>query len=322
MIIFFYGEDTFRLKQKIKALKQRFISASLGDTNLAVLEGKGLGFDQAVRQILAMPFLSRKRLVIVENLLKVGLKDTQEKMADFLKKVPDTTVLVFMEEGLPDRRLGLFRKLNSATKSQEFKLPENEGLRRWILKEVENRQGKIEPAATSRLIEYVGNDLWRLSHELDKLVAYKSKVTSANIELLTTPQIQTNIFSLIEKVAAKNTRQAMHELCQLFQSGFSEIYILTMIAYQYRNLLIIKDIQLRSPRISRGELIKQSGLHPFVLTKNLALVGNYDLKGLRNIYQKILNFDTKIKTGKIEPRVALELLIFDLTTPKSLRFYI
>ncbi len=312
MILFLYGEDTFRLKQKLKILKERFISASLGDTNLRVLEGKLLSFDEAVRQILAMPFLSRKRLVIIENLLQDGQKVVKEKVSSFLSKVPDSTVLVITEEGSPDRRTAIFKKLNSQTKSYEFKLPENEALRRWIIKEVKNRKGEIEPIAVSKLVEYVGSDLWRLSNELDKLISYSSKITLQSIELLVAPQLQANIFDLIEAVAKKSTAKAFHELYQLFHSGYSEIYILTMIAYQYRNLLIIKDIQMRMPNISHLEMKRLSGLHPFVLNKNLFLVKNYSFEELKNTYGKILYFDTKIKTGRIEPRVALELLLFDL----------
>ncbi len=312
MILFLYGEDTYRLKQKLKALKERFVSASLGNTNLRVLEGKLLTFDEAVRQILAMPFLSRKRLVIIENLLQEGQKVVQEKVSSFLSKVPDSTVLVVAEEGSPDRRTAIFKKLNSQTKSYEFKLPENEALRRWIIKEVKNRNGEIEPAAVSKLIEYVGSDLWRLSNELDKLTSYSSKVTLQSIELLVAPQLQANIFDLIEAVAKKSTAKAFHELYQLFHGGYSEIYILTMIAYQYRNLLIIKDIQMRMPRISSLEMKRRSGLHPYVLNKNLFMTKNYSFEELKNIYRKILYFDTKIKTGRIEPRVALELLLFDL----------
>ncbi|KKQ74131.1 MAG: polymerase III subunit delta protein, partial [Berkelbacteria bacterium GW2011_GWB1_38_5] len=101
MILFFYGEDNYRLNQKIKALKAKFISASLGDTNLSILDGKSVTYDEIVRQILAMPFLSRTRLVIIENLLTAKRSDIQEKVAEFLKKIPSSTVLVFAEGGKP-----------------------------------------------------------------------------------------------------------------------------------------------------------------------------------------------------------------------------
>lgn len=312
MILFLYGEDNFRLKQKVKQLKEKFISASLGDTNLAVLDGGTMVFNDIARQILAMPFLSRKRLVIIENLLKKGKKETQEKMGEFLKKIPEEAVVALVEEGVPDRRTALFKKLVQAKQVAEYKLLEPEALRRWIKKEVEGCGGAIETEAVSKLAEYVGPDLWRMKNEIDKLVLYERKITSENIELFVIREVQANIFNLIEETAAKNPQKAIYELYQLFKDNQAEIYILTMIVYEYRNLLILKDMQAREPRLSRFEFTKKTRLHPFVLGKSLALTSKYTLADLKQIYRKILNFDVQIKTGKIEPRVALELLVFQL----------
>jgi len=311
MIIFFYGEDTFRMRQKLRELKEKFVTASLGDTNLAVLDGERITYDEFVRQILAMPFLSKTRLVIVENLLRKAKKDVAEKIPEGFKKMTASTVLVFVEEGIPDRRTALFRKL-SKEKVEEFKLLEPESLRRWIKKEVETRGGTIDSAAILKLAEFVGNDLWRMTNEIDKLIAFGPKITHQNIEILVNPQIQANIFNLIDAMAQKNIKLANKELYRLLNSGANELYILTMIIYQYRNLLIIKDLGERLKNTNRWALAKKAGLHPFVIQKSLAVLGKYSLDQLKNVYGILQDFDVRMKTGKIESRVALELLIFKL----------
>src|SRR3990167_63070 len=144
MILFFFGQDNYRLKQKVKALKDKFISASLGDTNLSVLDGATLTYDNFIRQILAMPFLSKSRLVIIENIIKTGKKEILEKIPDALAKVPASTVLVFVEESNPDKRTSLYKKLNKPGISQEFKLLDDTQLYRWIKKEGEERKGEID----------------------------------------------------------------------------------------------------------------------------------------------------------------------------------
>jgi len=313
MILFFYGEDTYRLGQKLKQLKEKFISSSLGDTNLSVLDGKTVTYDEIARQILALPFLARKRLVIIESIISEGRKEVQEKMVDFLGHIPDSTVVVFSEEGLPDRRTALFKKLNKPGQAQEFKFLQDEKLRLWVRKEITSRGGEIETLALTKMIEYVGSDLWRMSNEIGKLIAYKKQITSENIELLVQSQIQANIFDLIDATASRQTTKAINELYKLFQKGSAEVYILTMIVYEYRNLLIVKDIQERTPRISRWELAKKACLHPYVLGKTLALSQKYTLEKLKEIYGKLLDFETSIKIGKIESKLALELVMFELT---------
>ena len=317
MILFFYGQDTYRMRQKLKALKEKFISASLGDTNLAVLDGQTVTFDEIIRQIFALPFLAKSRLVIIENILQKGKKEILESLAEKLGHVPKSTVLVFVEEGLPDRRIAIFKKLNQPGQAQEFKLLEPEPLRRWIKKEVESRGSQIDSAATAKLAEYIGNDLWRQSNELDKLLAYQKNITCENIELLVNPQIEADIFYLIDNIARQNLKGAIKELYKLLKAGENELYILTMIVYQYRNLLILKDLIERTKTNNRWALAKKAGLHPFVVQKSLAVLPKYSLGQLKKIYGQIADFDIKIKTGKIEPRTAIELLIFKLTTQKS-----
>lgn len=316
MIIFFFGDDSYRLKQKVRALKEKFVSASLGNTNLAVLDGKTISYNEIVRQVLAMPFLSKTRLVILENVLSESNQETQEKLSEMLKKAPRSTVLL-LTETKPDKRLSLFKKLLLVDKVQEFALLAEDQLRRWIIREVENRKSKIEPAATTKLIEYVGNDLWRMTNEIDKLTTYNRQPTTENIDLLVHSQIQANIFTLIEATAKGEVKRAFHEFCQLLNQGQNEIYLLTMLVFQYRNLLIVKDALSRHPHLSRFDLSKKTGLKPFVLGKTLPLANHFSFEGLKVCYRRLLHFDTLLKTGKIEASVALTLLIFNLAQARG-----
>lgn len=340
MILFLYGEDTYRLKQKIKEMKEKYISASLGDTNLVVLEGKTVEYNEISRQVLAFPFLAKSRLVIIENLIKESKKDIVEKVIELLPKVPESTILVFVEEGKPDKRTALFKKL-SKEKAQEFVPFDEIELNRWIQKEVEERGGTIEPDAIAKLTEYVGNDLWRLANEIDKLTAYSqnlansgqptadslenkktkkplavgreplAKISSEAIEILVRPQIESNVFNLIDSVGAKNQQQSLRELHQLLDAGQNELYILSMIVYQFRNLLIVRDFIERGTS-NQWDIAKKAGLHPFVAGKTLNLARNYSIDSLKNIYSTLLEQDIAIKTGQIDPKTALDLLVIKL----------
>ncbi len=307
MILFMYGEDTYRLKQKIREMKEKYISSSLGDTNLAVLDGKTVKADDIIRQALAFPFLAKSRLVIVENLLIEGKKEEQEKIGEFLGKNPETTVLVFAEAGKPDKRTSLFKKL-SKEKAQEFKPLEESGIKVWIRDEVARTGGEIAPPAVDKLFEYVGADLWRLSNEIQKLLTYNQKISVKNIELLVKPDVQSDIFVLIDAIASRQSKKALHELHQLLDNGENELYILTMIVYQYRNLLVVKDMVDRGA-VSQYEIAKRAGIHPFVAGKSLNLVRNYSMDELKNIYADLLEQDLAIKTGQMQPKTALDLLI-------------
>ncbi len=380
MILFLFGEDTYRSHQKLAQIKARFIDASLGDTNLSVADcaDKELDYTQITRMVLAMPFLAKTRLVIIKNLLSDGKKKLQEQFIEFLPKIPETTVLVIYESEKVDRRTALFKKLNKppssassyakATddkkasegkpQSQEFKLLEPYELKKWIMGEVELLGGLIDNMAVDKLIEYVGNDLWRLSNEIRKLTTYchsefisesseipnsledtrdrqvrDDTIKSKDVELLVRARVTANVFDLIDAIGAKNIKRAQSELHKLLDSGMNELYIHTMVVYQFRNLLIIKDLldeKTKSEKLKaksynlnlKTEILKQSGLHPFVAEKTMGQAKNYTMERLKEIYKTLLDYDVKMKTGQIEPKLALDLMVMDIigeATPATFR---
>jgi len=287
----------------------------LGNTNLAILDvgEDNVDFSKIAREILAFPFLAKNRLVVLENLLSKGNKKLLEQITSFLAKIPESTHLVFYEEDIPDRRTSLFKKLNLPKQSQEFKILETYQLRKWIEEEVKKENAKIEPAAVDKLIQYVGNDLWRLSNEIQKVTSYTLQVTGADVELLVKPKIEGNIFGMIDALGQKNSSQALNMTRDLIATGENELYILTMIVYQFRNLLIIKDVIGDNQSFAnKFQIAKQSGLNPYVVEKSIHQARNFSFEQLKSIYRKLLDYDIKMKTGVLEPKLGLDMLIVEL----------
>lgn len=308
MILFFYGQDSYRLSQQVKKLKEKFISASLGDTNLAVLDSKKLTYDEYIRQILAMPFLSKTRLVIVENILSEGKKELQEQIGEALSKVPETTVLLFTETA-PDKRLSLYKKLVKVDKVQEFLPLEEIQIKRWIKSETEERGGSIDTEAVNLLFSYIGPDLWRLTNEIDKLITYNKRLTTETIELLVQSQAEKDIFRLVDALGQKNLKKALNETNKLLRAGENEIYIFSMMCYGFRNLIIIKDLQERLHTSNSWTIQKEAGLNPYVIQKTIAQSNNFDFLELKKHYDTLLDFDHRLKTGRIEGKAALSILV-------------
>lgn len=299
-----YGEDTFSSRQKLKEIKSRFKNKQ-GDLNLTILDGENLSFSEFQKQIQSLPFLSQKRLVIIKNfLLKNKDQKLSKKLEKLLDKIPEETILFFYEQGLPEKS-ELFNKLNRLKKAQEFPLLRGYKLENWIKEEVENKGGKIEKEAVYLLESIVGSDLWRMENEIEKLVLFvasgknKEPIKKEDVAFLVKSEIHPSIFALVDALGERDIKKATTLLHQLLSEGQSETYILSMIAYQFRNLLLVLD----------GST---SGLHPFVLEKTKRQLKNFDKKQLKNIYNNLLLTDYQIKTGAIKPSLALDLFISEL----------
>jgi len=310
MIYFLYGEDNFRSHKKLTEIKSKFADNSLGTTNISIFEAETTDFEKIDQAIQAMPFLSSKKLVIIKNAISSKNSELQSKLSQYLDKVPRTTILIFFEKGIIDKRSGLFKKLIKIAKSKEFIKLEIPQVKNWIRKTVEGQGGKIDQEAVDKLIVACGQDLWRLDNEIEKLISYDKNIKPKNIDKLVHAQINPNIFDLVDAVGSKNLKKCTKTLKDLIDAGTNEIYIHSMIVYQLRNLITVKSLQNKG--LSQLEIIKKTRLHPFVVRKTIIQVANFDLAALKKIYRRLLDADFSIKTGKTEPRLSLDLLLIGL----------
>jgi DNA polymerase III subunit delta len=320
MLLFLYGEDNYRLKQKLKAIKKKYLEVSNIDANFSILNTKAdKDFGRIIQDIETVPFLAEKRLVVLENFLAKSSKKIQESLKDYIAKIPETSIVIFVEEGMPGQRTGLFKALKKkCDKFWQFDLLHGYQLERWIGDTVNKFGGKVEKSAVQKLASYVGSDLWQMKNEIEKLILFKKTeskdqrlaITSDDVELLVKAKLNTNIFNLIDALGYKNIKKATQLLEELLESGENEIYILTMIIYQFRNILIVKD--LLEQKNSQSQIAKKTRIHPYVLGKSINQAKNFTLDYLNRIYQELADTDLAIKTGKTEPHIALDLLLVKL----------
>ncbi|MEM4260133.1 MAG: DNA polymerase III subunit delta, partial [Candidatus Woesearchaeota archaeon] len=182
-------------------------------------------------------------------------------------------------------------------------------LEKWAKSEIEKRGSKIEKETLEKLMSYVSNDIWQLDQEIEKLTLYKKNKTieKKDIDEIVTANIQVNIFNLIDNIGIKNKKNAILELNKLLEKGEEPLYILKMLIYQIKNMLLIKD--LIKNNFGKKEIIQITKKHPFVIEKTINQIKNFTLNELISIYDKIFDLEIDIKRGKQKPQNALVFFI-------------
>lgn len=315
MIRLYCGEDTYSLNHALKELEQKFANENFGDMNINKFDGAGLTFDQLIRSATAVPFLAQKRLIIVSNFLRDGDQNLRDYLTDNSDKIPDSAEIILVEDGEVKKNLGLYKKLLKQKAVQHFPLRRGYELEKWLKEYAREEKIPIGFPAIKMLIATAGNNSWRLSNELSKLDLYrlarnKTEIDESDIDQMVQSEHDQNIFDFIDALGARNASLALKYLENLFASGKNENYILTMIVYQFRNMLIIQDLIVRG--VQRNQIPAQSELHPFVVGKTIRVLNNYEMPFLKRIYGRLMRTDIDIKTGRVEPRLALEKLLADL----------
>lgn len=315
MIIFLYGQDTYRSRQKLNEIIERYKKIHKSGLSLKFFEEKEFSFEDFKDELQQTSMFAEKKMIVLKSIFP-----DREFKESFLKNskkfINSEDIILFFESGEVPRNDSLFKLLKKYGKSQEFEHLEGEQLRRWVKKEFANLKTKIDENALAKLIEFVGSNLWQMENEIGKLVSYKKnkKVEVEDIELLVKPKIETDIFKTIDAIASKNKKQAIELIHKHLEKGDAPLYLLSMINFQFRNLLIVKSQELRR-KFYAGDmrmLTEKLKMHPYVIQKSTQQARKFDFEELKKIYQKIFQVDLSIKTGKVEPETALDLFIAEI----------
>jgi len=298
MIILLHGEDTYRMRKKMREIMDEHKEKHKSGLNLRYLEGKNVSFEDLKNEMLAVSMFKEKKLVVVSGLFSnAKLKeDLLEKGKVFVDS--DNVMLLTEGESVPAKDK-LYAFLEKEGKVQDFEPLSGVKLKAWAVKEVEDRGGKIDEGALETLIEYVGGDLWRMDNEITKLANYSKSIKKKDVEEMVRPNYETNIFDTIDAIAIKDKKKAVELLKEHMEKGDSVLYLLAMIASQIRNIISVKS--------GSG-----SGMHPFVLRKASYQARNFSMEDLKRIYRRITDLDFEIKVGKIDQDIALDVLISEI----------
>jgi DNA polymerase-3 subunit delta len=318
MFIFLYGEDTYRLKQKLKEIVAYYQKVHRSGLNLKFYDAVAVDFQDFKDAFQQTPMFQEKKLIVVENVFSNRpFKEQLEKEKERLKELQDVIIIVYQEGEIKENdKLAEFLKRG---KFQRFDLMDNRALKSWLREEFAKRNADTENGVIEKLIEFVGNDLWRMSNEVEKLTNYKKskgrRILIKDVELLVKPKIELNIFQAIEALARKEKNKALELMEKHLSAGESPIYLLSMINYQFRNLLLLGSKSQKQRRVTYTEMMKLSkelGMPLFAVKKSLALMRSFSFEELRKVYQKIFQTDLDIKTGKVLPEEGLKMLVLDI----------
>ncbi len=322
MVYILFGTDDFSLRQKLEEIKSTLGDKESLSLNTTVLDGHRLTASQLVNTCNTVPFLANWRLVVVEGLLERFDQSSSPKQpqlsewqsfVDFIPAKPPSTVLVLID-GKIAKNNALLKKLAKICKLHEFPALKGERLRKWVQARAAGHAESISPRAARLLTETAGEDLWVLANEIEKLSLYAKgrRIEEADVQRVTSSAREANIFAMVDAIAEKRMPAAMRLLHQLLTDGTPPTYLLTMMSRQVRLMVQAKELS-RQPRLSSEEQREQLGLSwNYPIDKLLNQSADYSKDRLVAIYEKILDTDLAIKTGKWQDELALDLLVVDV----------
>lgn len=303
---------------------------STAEMNISRLDGHNLNMNELNNAANAIPFLSDRRLVILENPSAVfkGAKELK-KLTTLIESLPPTTILVLAEylDSPANKNKSLsewLRKLTSGSNagvnmlSSELNNPTRGELPNWIIQETKRQAGAynkkigMETSAASKLAEMISEDTRQAAQEIAKLLEYvnfERNITAQDVEQVSIVSSQQDVFALVDALGNKAGQKAQEVLQQLLQTE-DPFSLWGMVVRQFRLLLLTRE--LMDAGGSQDVVIRELHLHPYVAGKLLGQARRFDLNGLEIIYHRLLDLDEDIKTGQMTIDLALELFVVEL----------
>ncbi len=311
MLLFLHGEDTFRSTKKLKEIIRKYEEKNKKGVNVFNFDLEEKGFEELRDQLRSRSIFNEKRLVILKN--PFSNSEFKKKLAKNKNILKTSDVIVFHEKGSVPKKDKLAKILVKEGESQEFKLLKGSNLKKWIKKLARSYWADVDSSALNLLANRFGNDLWRLDNELAKIANWKNAssknkvlITRKDVEKLTRPRLENDIFKTINAVADKKRGEALSMLHSHLKEGDSPLYLLSMLGWQFTRLLAVKEKE------EEGENPYDLSWHPYVVKKSKRLTPKFKFEALKEIHNKVLETDLKIKTGRIEPELGLELLVAEI----------
>ncbi|MBP3766477.1 MAG: DNA polymerase III subunit delta [Bacilli bacterium] len=308
MIYLLYGTEDFLIKKELSKIKNKFDINDISEYDLEEVSLKNIIDDAS-----SMSLFSNQRLIILSNCTiftgSSKKRDDIKYLEDYLHNPNSSTTLVFIvnSESLDNRK-----KIVSLVKENGKIIEFNSNFD--IIKNVKEMFGDYNISQTDirLLIDRVGNNLSILNNEINKIKTYKDNdynITSSDIITLTHKTVDIDIFHLIDNIIKNNKKDALDSYYEMIKMGEEPIKIIVMLSNQFRLMYQVK--KLSSMRNSIFDMMKILLQKKYTIEKALEKARKYDEKILIKKIYELANLDLKIKSGRINKNIALELFILD-----------
>ena len=272
-----------------------------------------------------LPMMAARRVVRITDVRVASTsnrdtlkEDAEQFIAAYLADPSESSVVIFIADELnANRKIG--RLLKERSVAVDFARLDDGGLRKWAADHLRDRGAEADQNTLRYLIEIVGNDVRRLTNEVNKLSAAAlpgKTITPELINALAPNSREISNFSLTDYLVAGRKAAALRTLKKVLDDGIDPLALLGLISSNYRRLLIAGEMTARGA--SRNDVISASKA-PYGAGQEafLAAARRIESKKLARAIGLIARTDLAIKTsagggGPAGARLQIEMLVCEL----------
>ena len=271
-----------------------------------------------------LPMMAARRVITITDIRisasghrDTVIEDDEPALDAYLSDPSPHSVVIFIADELNGNRK-MSRLLKAKTMAVDFAPLDDKSLTELAVGKIREAGAEISQADLRRLIARIGPDVHRLTNEINKLSAAAMPggvITGELIDVLVPNTRETSNFDLTDHLVAGRKAQALATLRKILDDGAEPLALLGLISYNYRRLLMAKDMMERGAdrrEVASVAKLRYSDQEPF-----LAAARRADSLRLSRAVQSLAKTDVAIKnsiggSGPVGARLQIEMLVCEL----------
>ena len=289
------GEEPYYIDKLSEYIEKSILTEEEKGFNQTVLYGRDVTIEDIVGTAKRYPMMADRQVVIVKE--AQDLVKTIDKLESYAENpMPSTVLVVCYKYKTIDKRKKLLKSISKTGVVFESKKMYDNQVGQWITRVLQGKGLTIEPKANAILVDFLGNDLSKISNELEKLqiiLPKGSTITAKLIEENIGFSKDFNNFELLNALGSKNQVKA-YQIVQYFSENekANPIVLTTSAVFNfYVKLLKYHGLKDKNPKNVAAVL----GVHPFFLKDYDTGLKNYPMKKVSAIVTTLRSFDVKSK---------------------------
>jgi DNA polymerase-3 subunit delta len=311
------GSDRPKVDRAVERLRGRFepdafelhdAADTTGDDAVAACNALGL-------------FGGGTRLVLVEGVEAWKAPDAKA-VAEYLKApAPGTTLALVAAELKKDSPIA--KAVGGSGDVLIWDVPQR-GLPGWVAEQFKLRGVQADAESCRLLIELVGDDLYELATEVDKLATWAEsghRIIENDVEQLVAPRAESPGFVLTDAWGSRDVAGVLRAAERMIErSGDPKSRTIPRIVGSLTNHVSrVRKIQVYEAQgVPSKEAASQLKMHPFYVQKLYAQARNYSTEELNGVTVRLAELDHALKGGsRLANDLELERALVDVTQPAA-----
>ncbi len=293
-IYFLQGEEPYFIDQICDTIESTVLSDGEKDFNQTIVYGADADVNTIITMAKRFPMMSSHQVVLVKEAQMIK---NIEKLVSYVENPQKSTVLVLCYKYKKvDGRKAFGKKIKKNHVFFDSKKLYDNQVSPWIETHLRLKGYKINPTASMMLSEYLGNDLSKISNEIEKLLIGNTKgatITEDDVQDKIGISKDFNVFELQKALGRKDVLKA-NQIIFYFASNPKDhplVMIIPILYNYFSNLAIIHTLADKSSRSVASAL----GVNPYFVNELVSAARIYSYAKLIRIIGYLREYDAKAK---------------------------